>query len=495
LIVLLLLLAVTMGWSISTSPGISIVVTVVIGSLALGLFFARRSSAWLRTISRKPASTLEHPGVVTRSSPELALPRFLYYFGAATVAVLAIRPTSALTLSDWFFLASLVLTVSVLMMTRRLRFVGLPKGLAAGLLVYSAGAFMSSLQTDHTLSSLSFLLRFVYVTGVWFWLGTVVLETPKHVRTATLCWTLSVALSGAASIVQVLAGDVIPGAVTYYGRMSGLAQHFNDLGGMTSVALIPAAMISSVVATRQGKLASFIVVSLIGAGLLLSGSIGAMIGAGAGSLAWVAMGRLTRRAVVVVLMVGLALLSVLRLQQGGGAPSPIERLRGTTDSSSEYCSLCSRVETNRAAWQSIKQHPLIGVGLDPVSNVTETGFQVHNTLLGSWYETGFPGFLGMVAILVSVATSAINAMRAARSREEWLICAALLASFVVLFVNSMSAPILFQRYGWLGAALVLAMRHQQQRRGISTQAVTKRLPGVTPLQGQRRWGVDPVRAE
>jgi O-antigen ligase len=436
----------------------------------------------------RPQVTVGEAVGAARADPALTLPRLLYWAGAATVTILAIRPTPIMTISDWFFLASLLLTTAVLLFTGRLTFAGLPSGLLLGILIYSIGAFVSSLHTPHMLASISILLRFVYLTVGWFWLGTVVLETPRHVRIAVACWALSAAIAGAASVVQLLAGDVIPSTSPIRGRMTGLAVQFNDLGGAAAVALIPAIVVASMMTCKARRaLFALCVVPLTAAGLLLSGSVSAIAGAGVGVLFWIAMGRVSAKSLLVACAAGLSVVVILDAQRNAGAPSPIDRFRGSTDTTSQYCTLCSRLATNRAAWEAIGQHPIIGAGLDPISGITATGSEVHNMILGPWFEAGIFGAIGMVTIVTVVAVTAVGAVRHARSSDEWSMCLALLASFLSFILIGMGQPILFQRYGWICAALIFACRFQQKSVSSANQ---RRITG-----GETEESLAPISAD
>lgn len=399
------------------------------------------------------------------SPPALRLPRTLYYGGMLFLAQLTFRPLG-FTVSDLFFLGSLLTTGVVCLTNRRAIPLLLPKKMLFGVLLFCTGGIISSLFAMSPLASAMILIRFTYLTIVWFALGTVVLQRPAHVRTAIRFWVASAAITGAGAIVQFLFGDVIPGASVVGGRMTGFSQHVNDLGGVTAIALVPALMLAtSIRVTIANRSLSYLPAMLIVAGLILSGSVGAMIAATAALLLWLTFSMHRHRLLIMVSVAAIGLFVISVAQSNAGSQSPIDRFDAVSASRDDPgATLFSRLDTVVGAWEEISANPLVGAGLDEVSNKVEsTGHQVHNLLLGPWYEAGLLGAIGMVAILISLASLARKTVSGSQSQEEWSIALSLYAAFGGLFILGMGAPLLFQRYGWACAALLIALRAQQRR--------------------------------
>jgi hypothetical protein len=59
------------------------------------------------------------------------------------------------------------------------------------------------------------------------------------------------------------------------------------------------------------------------------------------------------------------------------------------------------------------------------------------------------------------------------SRGEWQIAVALLSSTLTFVVFAMSEPVLFSRFGWIPAALVLALKAVQQQGSRSAEPVSQ----------------------
>ena len=153
-------------------------------------------------------------------------------------------------------------------------------------------------------------------------------------------------------------------------------------------------------------------------------------------------------------------------------------------------------------WMPIRQpadvigrNPYVGVGLDDKSSRVDVlglellsdgttifnRHQVHNLLLGSWYGAGLLGLLGIIAILMATLQVGILLVLRAANQDERLLAASLLASFAGFVVFAQGTVVLYQRYGWIGSALLLAVWVQQTRRRRSPQAISpNRLP--RPLQ-------------
>jgi O-antigen ligase len=144
------------------------------------------------------------------------------------------------------------------------------------------------------------------------------------------------------------------------------------------------------------------------------------------------------------------------------AQTPFARFgRVTSMDGGRDATLHSRLITDRAAWDVVNRNPFIGAGLDGVSSYTVTGMQVHNLLLGSWFQSGLLGLIGMLLMLIAIARYAWHSLAAAANREEYSTAVALAASLVAFAAFSMSSPGLYQRHAWVAAALCIAFGTQK----------------------------------
>jgi O-antigen/teichoic acid export membrane protein/O-antigen ligase len=425
-------------------------------------------------------------------SPDLRLPRAIYYLGVFFLALLTLRASGQVTYSDLFFLLSMMLAVAELIILRRNVPITIPLLLLGGMALFTIGGLLSSFQSVAAFHSVATVARLIFLTVFWFWLGTVVLSRREHVLTATALWATSAAICGAAAIAQLLAGDVIPNTDPIYGRSTGFTAQPNDLGGLCAIAFVPAVMLT----VRQGlspprRLLAYLVLMLVLAGLVLSGSVGAVVAALVAIFVWVALQRSSRRTLMPYFVMVAAVLMLTTVQSIRGEPTPLERFHHVTETApgdSGAGSLESRISTYRVAATAIQRDPFLGVGLDLVSVTKPFGivsyeYDVHNLVIGTWYKTGLIGLIGLLMAVFAVVRAGWTAIRDSRSDSEQAVVAALLSAFVAFVVFAMGAPVLFSRYGWIPAALLLAARAVQLRepglrRRAEPRPTTRRLRAV-----------------
>jgi O-antigen ligase len=202
-------------------------------------------------------------------------------------------------------------------------------------------------------------------------------------------------------------------------------------------------------------------VALVGTGIVLSGSVGALIAASVAAATYLALSRPSLRVILLAAVIAATALAVIHLQIREGAPTPLERVQQVRQAGG---SMSSRLDSYRLAIPRIEHNPLIGVGMgaEADANQSNLGF-LHNSLLGAWYQGGLLALLGLLLVFASLIVTAFDARRRAADGRDRLLCAALLACLLAYLAYDMGAPTLFERYGWVPAALVLAVRAQQRR--------------------------------
>jgi O-antigen ligase len=410
----------------------------------------------------------------------LKLARYAFYVGAASIGILTYRPALALSASDWFFFLAFGLTGLVLLTYGLERDYLIPSSITVGVALFAAGGIISSFHALATLQSISIVLRLLYLTIVWFWLATVLLQTRRHVEHAALAWIASAALSSVGAILQFAYGDVIPGGTVAFGRMTGFTEHFNVLGGLAATSIVPALMFSVDGSRRWYRITGTACTALIAAGLLLSGSVGGLLAATVGVLFWLTIRGVTARTFVSLVAVGLAGLVLMSATGSTNSPDPLQRIRRVTSVEEQQTgrggTVYTRVEGYHAAWDHITRNPLVGVGLDDPSSVEILGPElVHNMIIIPWFGAGILGLLGIVMITAGALVTGAQVARAA-TRDLRPLATALLAAVVTFVVFGMGEPILFVRYGWFPAMLLIALR-AQQRRAVGEQRTPARVRG------------------
>lgn len=397
----------------------------------------------------------------------LRLARFLYYCGLLSVGQLTIRPAFSLNLSDYLFFAALVVAFPSLF-TQRLGDGYLPLGVLCGAYLFCLGALLSTFASLDPIRSLGWTIRFAFLTLAWFWLGTVVLRRPDQVRTAVACWVLSLAISGAGAIAQLFGGNVIPDTAIAHGRMTGFAQNVNDLGGSAAVAFIAAVWLATSSARSMPVFFAGVVTgALVATGIVLSGSVGGLIAATVAAAAYLALTRPSLRVILLAAVIAATALAVMQLQVREGVPTPLQRVQQVRQQGG---TVSSRLEVYRSVIPRIESNPLIGVGMGAGVHANQSDLQVHNQLLGVWYEGGVLALLGLLLLLASLIVTALDARRCALDGGQRLLCAALLACLLAYLAFGMGAPTLYSRYGWVPAALVLAVRAQQRRTNTASES-------------------------
>jgi O-antigen/teichoic acid export membrane protein len=407
---------------------------------------------------------------------QFRLARYFYYAGFLVLGQLTLRPPAVGTISDAMFFASFASAASLLAIYKRRVAIPVPPLLLGGVLLFSLGAFASTFSSVAPNASIAVVLRLLTLIIVWFWLGTVVLRRREHVITATALWGASAALNGIGAIGQLTIDPyIIPSGYVHWGRATGFTSQPNDLGGIAAVALAPAVMFCMrALRNPVYVLAAYGGLLLTATGLILSGSVGALLAATVAVLIWVtAAPRFPARTVVFAGVALVGAVALLQFQQSNDAPTPGERLaRVTAPPTDPNATLWSRVDTYEGAIDHILANPFTGVGLDSESaRVGPEEKEPHNLVIGVWFRGGFFALAGVVLVLFAIASVARATLREAASVDEQMLALALLCAFVSFLVFAMGAPILYTRYGWAPAALLLALRATQTRRVAQPLAV------------------------
>ena len=464
---------------------LSIGLLLVIGRKTI----AERARALQPVRARQDRSVPRSDEVSVRGAEEgFDVPRRLYYGGVLLLGLITLRVAGQVTFSDLFFLGSFLLACAELVILRRRVPMKLPFLLLVGVALFSLGGFVSTFESYQTLKSIGVIGRLIFLTVFWFWLGTVVLRRDAHVRRAIGFWVASAAICGAGAILQFLAGDVIPNASFEGGRATGFTPHPNDLGGLTAIAFVPALMLASRQQARAvTRAGSYLALLLVAAGLILSGSIGALVAAAVAVVVWLAFQRLSVHSLLAVAVLATCLIALTVFQSARGAANPLDRIESVTTSSSlpgggtKLGSADQRIATYRVAIARIEEDPFVGVGLDLNSVTRPFGveayeYDVHNLVIGLWYKTGLVGLAGLLIALFTILRSGWTAILRSGSAGESTVAVTLMSSFVGFIAFAMTAPVLFSRYGWIAAALILALRGVQQEEEALEPASLPRQP-------------------
>jgi O-antigen ligase len=317
-------------------------------------------------------------------------------------------------------------------------------------LLVMIGGISAAFRADSAIGDLETVGRLVFLFTLWPWLALTVVDSYDRAWKAVWLFPFGAALSGLAALLQLHAGLHIPGSYTFVGRAPGLTQDVNDQGAVLASAF-PLGVGALLYRLNARRLLNVLIVVFIGIGLVLSGSVTGMISAVVGAVVLALRGRSGSRflagmaVVVVAFVVGEHLL-------GRGSLSPIQRFDAATGNPAVngQGSFSARLQTWSFAWKGIVQDPLIGRGLDPTSETTPIGLGAHNMILLTWWGGG-------LCTLVGLAAAAGLALREGWHRSNQSLKEITFASFVSAITFSMTGPVLFDRFFWFPALMILVV--------------------------------------
>jgi O-antigen ligase len=384
--------------------------------------------------------------------------RYLYFAGMLAIGQTTVRPVLGLTLSDWLFFAALCAVLCDMAVRPQPLSLRMPWLIILGVALFVVSGMLSSVGALEPLQSAARVARFGYLTLAWFWVGTAVLTSWRDVRIATGCWVTSIAVDGLAAVLQAR-GVAVPflGPIMW-GRMTGLMEHVNDLGGAAGVALVPAFVLALTARRLRGIAYWCLALAGVIAALLLSGSVSGMAAGAVAVLVWLVLASRGVRPVVLVATALVVAVGVVQLQTGLGLPTPLQRLLTATGRSDggQLSTISTRVEGYDNAWAALGDGGWTGAGLDTESGYIGPGVEVHDVFLKAWYEAGWFALIGMLLVVAGALGYGLAAARRAPLGRPRLISLAAFSAVVAFVALAMSAPILHQRYGWVSVALAVA---------------------------------------
>lgn len=260
---------------------------------------------------------------------------------------------------------------------------------------------------------------------------------------------LGQSVSAGAAVFQAAGGTVF-GAALLNGRASGLAGHQNILGVLSGAAFILALHIMM---RRRGKLMLLLVMALNLAGLLLSGSISALIATVAGTVVLLIAARVKARVPVFIGLLGTGAVGLASnlAEDSELVRGPMDRIKQVTGQTSETATWDIRQNTYQFAWERIQRDPLFGRGLDDASGLTFDHVTLtHNLLLRSWMQGG----LGMGAAFAIIYVIACIVVVRAVLKSGNALAAGLL---VVMLGFALTSAALQQGYFWLAVLAAWAL--------------------------------------
>lgn len=320
--------------------------------------------------------------------------------------------------------------------------------LLSGWLVVLSAAVVAARHPGFSGLGTSVRIALVLVAGPLFMLAFV--RTQSDAVRALGALFVSAAVNGVFAISDLVVGlHISPAQLSWNSypplalqRAVGLTAHPNVLGYLTAVTLPLAPVMLTTVRTRRGRWSVAAATLLIGAGLLLSGSRGAAVGAAAGLLY---IGMRSRRPGVKWGVIGLTVVLVCSAWLLRDA-SLFSRLLG---GASAAASNEGRRENLAEGWRLAADGLPTGVGFSHIS-------QIHSGIVAILAAGGVLGALGFSAWGAQVSLAVRQGSRSPETltRNIALGCGGATVGMATFLLMS---PIIFHRYAVVPASVAIAL--------------------------------------
>jgi O-antigen ligase len=311
-----------------------------------------------------------------------------------------------------------------------------PRPFTVGAALIVAGGLLGTLVAPNPAASMTNLTRFTLscvgpVLLVFAWR-----PDPEALRRFTWLWIAGATTSAAFALVS--AGDAA-------GRPKGLATHPNQLAVISSLAaaLAFAAAISERRGRRWVAVAAYAVVSLA---VLRSGSRAGLIALVVAVLVVLGRTRRTRRDVrhLAGAMAGLLFVAVALLSTGSLSVGRHDAVRRFLGDRTAVLSDEGHVALLVAGLHTAAAHPLTGAGF-------QDALRSHNIYVEVAASGGVAALAGLLLVMATIIRAGIGAER---RDGEWL-TTGFVAGFAGYLVAGLFQNILWDRYLWLYAAMLL----------------------------------------
>ena len=328
----------------------------------------------------------------------------IFFFGRQIAGPLSFSPPGLMLVLTW---------VAVLVRRRQLQVSWPRTPYDAPLALFLAAALLSLVVTQYPLLSVRELRAIILEPVIFFWLLSSVRGSARWALYGFLASATVTAVSAIAQGPLGLGGTQAEGVLRVQAWYPS-ANHLALMLGRAWPFLIAAAL--------AGRRWLSVPAALLGLGLLLTFSTGGWLGALAAALVvmW-ALGR-TKPALGLAGLAVAAFVGVSALAIGGRLPERLNPLRQTGG---------FRLDLWQSSLDMIKDHPLLGIGLDNFAYVYQQFYlregaapepnlsHPHNWALDSWLS------LGLIGLAAFVWLVAVFVRQAWRVRSRWMVAGAL----------------------------------------------------------------------
>lgn len=449
----------------------------IIGIAGLGIGIAIAATGLSPQVTLVAFSTVAATAVVltiaarSRSSigAGIGLARYvaLWLTGIATLLITfnAVRVGPHVTASDFVLLAAV--SVSLFSLTADGTPIPRIPGwlLVAGCGLLTAG-FLATFSTDDVGGSMVATGEFALaLVGVPVLLAFSADSLPRLLLIAKL-WFGSALLNSVVALTDFL--HVTSVGIVLGERPSGLSVHPNHLG-MAAAMTLPVGVL---LATRTGKsirsAVYFAAVAIVVLGVLVSGSRAALLGAIAGIVLVLLLGRRMWKPVILVAVLGVALFVVSSTSpssdQTPSTTNPFIAIERLTKEASTGESNSLRLQYYREALSEFSDHPLTGIGFTVVRAAHDIYFQ----LLAA----------GGISALLSFTVFAMGALRTGLrislrrqlNNEMRNLAAALTAGLMVWLLAALVQNLIYDRYLYVPIGLLIGLQIAARREATSAES-------------------------
>lgn len=362
--------------------------------------------------------------------------------------------------------------------------------LIGALLLLTAGT-LSSLRSWDPTGSMKVVLRFAWVTLVWFWILRTVCRDRADFYRVLRAWKLSAVLTAAAAVLGYMGIAFVSEQAG--SRQVGLSIHPNHLAGhlgATFVLFLLAVPREEGMSRRRARVWWLASLALCSTALFASGSISGLLSVTTAMLVVAAVflvtrtPRTTRRqrsplaplAVLAVLMAGTAALLTSDL------PVVDRIIRYREGDTYVTASVDSRGSRNSLVTDRFDEYLVVGLGFNheslgvttnrSVDDPSVRSFGVHNMYLGMLYQAGLAAVIGVVIVLIA-ACRQLAALLRRTDAELYLIALALVGCLTAVITTSIFQPTAFDRFFWMPVAMtgcLWSVRRRELRDAATSSA-------------------------
>jgi O-antigen ligase len=277
----------------------------------------------------------------------------------------------------------------------------------------------------------------IYLVLVYF-------DSESKLRGLLLTLIASGAAAGAIGVIQFVTGHAPVSPGDSLARADGTFEHYNQLGGFMALMSVPT--LAYALSTRRGALKILLFTALLVelTALLLSGTLGSLLGLLVAALISVRLWSV--RPVVGLVMTTLPLLALVSLALL--APAQADRIGLVGQRAND------RLRTYAAGLAVARDHLWFGTGSDErtveeiennpnygFTRFGETGSQPHNVFLEALVITGLPGLL-LLAWLVWLVLRILMASRPKPEEKDYLLRWGIILGCIAFLVQNLTNTLL-----------------------------------------------------